>query len=174
MLRANAETRHALYPPSFAAGIPPGIHGLPRLANHALLDEGLRGAPNFVVADALRRLSAMPDSVRRRTAVFIPQDQTAYWKSLTREGACTFQPFLVPALASLAMIDGMPPLGCRLSRYYGIGSFSPRRRPQLPEDSAPPTLCRRAARWELDRVIVLTFDDSRAAIATTIECPARQ
>jgi hypothetical protein len=170
MVRANAETRHALYPPSVAAGIPMGIHGLPRLADHALLDEGLRRAPNFIVADALRRLSAMPDSARRRTALFIPQDQAAYWKSLTREGACTFQSFVAPALASLAMIDGMPPYRCVLSRYYGIGSFAPRTRPQLPEESKPATLCRRAATWGMDRVIVLTFDDSHAANATTIEC----
>lgn len=174
MLRANAETRHALYPPAVAAAIPPGIHGLPRLTDHASLDEGLRVAPNFVVADALRRLSAMPDSERRRTALFIPQDQAAYWKSLTRQGACTFQPFLAPALASLAMIDGMPPLGCRLSHYYGIGSFSPRTRPQLPEDSTPPALCRRAATWGLDRVIVLKFEELRSASATTIACPNRR
>jgi hypothetical protein len=170
MVRANAETRHALYPPSLGAGIPHGFHGLPRLGDPAVLNEGLRRSPNFVVADALRRLSAMPDSSRRRTALFIPQDQAAYWKSLTREGACTFQSFVAPALASLAMIDGMPPYRCVLSRYYGIGSFAPRTRPQLPEESKPATLCRRAATWGMDRVIVLTFDDSHAANATTIEC----
>jgi hypothetical protein len=172
MVRFNAETRYALYPPSVAAGIPEGIHGLPRLADRAILDEGLRGSRNFVVADALRRLSAMPDSARRRTALFIPQDQTQYWKSLTRERECSFHSFLAPALASLAMIDGMPPYGCRLSRYYGFGSFAPRTRPQLPEDSAPATLCRRALSLGMDRVIVLTFE-SGAAVERTIDCPVR-
>ena len=97
----------------------------------------------------------MPDALRRRTALFIPQDQSAYWKSLTRPGACAFQPFVATALASLAMIDGMPPFGCTLVPYYGIGSFAPRTRPQLAEDSSPATLCRRAATWGIDRVIVL-------------------
>jgi hypothetical protein len=173
MARADAGTRHALYPASVAAGIPLGLHGLPYLSDHAMLDEGLRRSPNFIVADALRRLSALPDSVRRRTALFIPQDQTPYWKSLTRRGACTFQSFVAPALASLAMIDGMPPYGCTLNRYYGLGVFAPRTRPQLQEDSKPATLCGRASASGMDRVIVLTFDDSRAANATTIECPPR-
>lgn len=31
---------------------------------------------------------------------------------------------------SAFLIDGMIPLGCRLSRYYGFGSFEPRRRQQ--------------------------------------------
>jgi hypothetical protein len=171
MARANAETRHALYPASVSAGIPRGLHGLPRLADHGFLDEGLRRSPNFVVADALRGLSAMPDPVRRRTALFIPQDQSAYWKSLTRRGACTFQPFVAPALTSLAMIDGMPPFGCTLIPYYGIGSFAPRIRPQLPEDATPETLCRRSAPWGIDRVIVVRFENSRV-IGTAIECPS--
>lgn len=170
MVRANAETRYALYPPSVASRIPRGIHGLPRLADQGFLDEGLRRSRNFVVADALRRLSAMPDSERRRTALFVPQDQP-YWTTLPRQGECSFQSFVAPALAALAMIDGMPPYGCRLSRYYGLGSFNPRTRPQSPEDAAPATLCRRAAALKMDRVIVLTFVDSRASSATTITCP---
>ena len=173
MVRANAETRYALYPPSVAAGIPRGIHGLPRLTDHSLLDEGLRQSRNFVVADALRRLSSMPDSVRRRTALFIPQDQ-AYWTTLPGEIECSFHSFVAPALASIAMIDGMPRFGCRLSRYYGFGSFEPRTRPQSPEDAAPATLCRRAVGLKMDRVIVLTFDSSRTSNATTIACPPRQ
>jgi hypothetical protein len=137
-----------------------------------MLDEGLRRSTNFVVADALRRLSELPDSMRRRTALFIPQDQTPYWESLTREGACTFQSFVAPALSSLAMIDGMAAYGCTLNRYYGLGSFAPRTRPQLKEDSKPAILCGRASAAGLDRVIVLTFDDFRAANETTIECPS--
>ena len=171
MARANAETRHKLYPASVAAVTPPGLRGLPRLTDHAFLAAGLSGSRNFAVADALKRQSAMADSMRRRTALFIPQDQSPYWTSLTRPGACAFQPFVATALASLAMIDGMPPLGCALVPYYGIGSFAPRTRAQVAEDSSPATLCRRAATWAIDRVIVLRFEDSRA-VGTPIECPS--
>ena len=171
MARANAATRHALYPPALASGIPLGLHGLPSLADHTLLEAGLMRSPNFIVGDELRNLSALPNSVRRRSALFIPQDQAPYWKSLTRPGACTFQPFVATALSSMAMIDGMPPYGCAVNRYYGLGSFAPRTRPQLSDDLRKETLCGKAAPWGIDRVIVLTFEGSRTANTTTYECP---
>lgn len=171
MIRYNTDTRHALYPQSIASTIPLGVHGFTRLRDHAVLEAGLRASPNYAVATGLRRLSLLPDSVRSHAALFIPQDQRQYWASLTRKGACTFQPFVAPALASMAMIDGMPAYGCALSRYYGLGSYAPRTRPQLTDDTKKETLCRRAAPWGIDRVIVLTFDDSHAANPTTFECP---
>jgi len=170
MARANADTRHALYPAPVAVGIPQGLHGLPRLHDRAILDDGLRRSPNFAVADVLRRMSALPDSVRRRTALFIPQDQGVFWHSLTRPGACTFQSLVVPALASVAMVDGMPATGCTLSRYYGMGSFTPRTRPQSPADAEPAALCRRAVAAGMSQVLVLTFDSTRHANATMVQC----
>jgi hypothetical protein len=174
MVRANADTRHALYPAAMAAGIPQGLHGLPRLRDPAVLGEGLRRSPNYVIADALRRMSALPDSVRAMTAVFIPQDQRVFWTSLTRPGACTFQPLVVPAVASLAMVDGMPPPDCTLSKYYGMGSFAARTRPQLPADAAPGVLCRRATAAGMNQVLMLTFDSTGHANQTIIRCSKRQ
>lgn len=174
MIRANAGTRHALYPPALANRIPLGLHGLPMLRDRAALEAGLRQSPNFVVGDGLRRLSALPDDVRQRTALFIPQDQSAFWQSLARPGACTFQPLVAPALSSMAMIDGMPPYGCRLSRYYGLGSFEPRRRQQTQADRTPVVLCRRAAAAGMDRVLLITFPNSHRLDTAGIECPPRQ
>lgn len=174
MARANADTRHALYPAPVAAGIPQGLHGLPHLHDHAILDEGLRRSPNFVVADVLRRMSALPDSVRRHTALFIPQDQGVFWHSLNRPGACTFQPFVVPAVASLAMVDGMPAVGCTVTRYYGMGSFIQRTRPQTPADAEPAALCRRAVAAGMSQVLVLTFDSTRHANANLVRCPPQR
>ncbi|MEO5579426.1 MAG: hypothetical protein ABIR58_02125, partial [Gemmatimonadaceae bacterium] len=92
-----------------------------------------------------------------RTALFIPQSETLYWRILSRPGACTFAPFVAPALSGIAMIDGMPAFGCELSRYYGIGSYAPRARLQTAMDESPPVLCSRAALSGLDRVLVLRF-----------------
>jgi hypothetical protein len=170
-LRFNVATRHALYPAAVASKIPLGVHGFAQLDDPALLKMGLESSPNYPVAVGLRRFSQLPDSVRHRTALFIPQDQRPYWASLTRKGACTFQPFVAPALASIMMIDGMPAYGCSLSKYYGIGSYFPRTRPQLSGDLKKETLCSRAAPWGIDRVILVTFDDSRTANSTTYECP---
>jgi hypothetical protein len=173
MLRANAETRHALYPSAVAATLPLGLHGLLRLHDKATLDEGLWRSPNHEVAEALRGLSSLPDSERRHSALFIPQNQLPFWNSLTRPGACTFHSLLAPALSAIAMIDGTPPYGCKVSRYYGFGSFTPRTRPQTEADTQPDVLCRRALAAGVDRVIVLTFDASRRPRTTTLQCPPR-
>lgn len=174
MLRANAATRHALYPAEARAGIPLGLHGLVRLHDAPTLNEGLSRSPNFAVAEALRGLSKLPVSVRSHSALFIPQNQTAFWESLKRPGACTFHSLLATALSATAMIDGTPPYGCKVSRYYGFGQFAPRTRPQTIADTQPDQLCRRAAAAGLDRVIVLTFDGAGRAINTAVECRARQ
>lgn len=171
MGRANGETRRALYPASLRASLPSGLHGLVRLNDRAKLAEGLRRSPNFAVAERLKGLSTMPASVRRHTALFIPQSQGAFWHSLSRPGACTFQPLLATALSSVAMVDGMPPYGCTLSRYYGLGSFPPRTRPQTANDATPGVLCRRAAAAGMDRVLVLAFDSTSRATTTTVQCP---
>jgi hypothetical protein len=172
MARENSETRHALYPASVAAGIPPGVHGLPQLTDPGILARGLSQSRNYLVAHSLKELSDLPIAEKRRTALFIPQSQDRYWKSLTREGACTFQPFVATSMSEIAMIDGMPPYGCTVNRYYGLGSFAPRSRPQMDHDSTETSLCRRAEKWGLNRVIVLTFDSTRAN-RNTISCPAK-
>jgi hypothetical protein len=172
MIRANADTRHALYPANVAATIPFGFHGFPKLRDPAMLADGLRRSPNVSVADGLRRLSALPQAERQRTALFIPQDQNVYWNSLTRPGACTFQSFVAPAFASMAMIDGMPHFGCTLSKYYGIGSFTPRTRSQGVNDRDPAVLCRRAKAAGMDRVIIVTFDVQRRMKTTALDCPS--
>jgi hypothetical protein len=170
MARANGETRRAVYQATITGTIPSGLHALLRLRDRATLAEGLRRSPNFVVGQALRGLSEMPVSVRRHTALFIPQDQVVFWHSLTRPGACAFQPLLATALSSIAMVDGMPAIGCRLSRYYGMGSFTPRTRPQTPADAEPAALCRRAVAAGMSQVMVLTFDTTRHANVTMVQC----
>jgi hypothetical protein len=174
MLRANAETRHALYPAEVRAVTPLGLHGLVRLHDKATLDRGLRRSPNFAVAEALRGLSRLPLSVRRHTALFIPQSQTMFWDSLKRPGACTFHSLLAPALSALAMVDGTPPYGCKVSRYYGFGEFPHRTRPQNVADTQPRALCRRASAAGMDRLIILTFDATGRAVKTAVDCRVRQ
>ena len=173
MIRSNVDTRHALYPSIVASSIPRGLHGFAKLNDHAVLEAGLRSAPNYSVATGLRHLALLPESVRRHTALVIPQDQQAYWASLTRKGACTFQPFVAPALASIAMIDGMPPFGCTVSRYYGLGSYPPRTHPQLASDLEPRALCSRAHAAGLDQILMLTFDAEKVLHSTPIACPQR-
>jgi hypothetical protein len=168
MLRANADTRRALYPAEIANSIPAGIHGLPRLLDATLLSAGLQSSSRYVVVEKLTEIARTSPAVRRQTAVFIPQDDSSYWTMLSRRGACSFQSLVAPALAEVAMIDGMPAYGCPPSRYYGMGSFPPRTRPQSSSDTTDAALCNRARSWGFRQVLVLHFEQPATR---TVSCP---
>jgi hypothetical protein len=133
--------------------------GIERTKNHLLLSE-------------LRSLATIPRIERSRTALFIPQTETKYWNLLERPGACSFSGHVAPTLTGIAMVDGMPPFGCPLSRYYGLGLFEKRSRPQLPADTLPQALCARAARSGLTRVVTVHFDSTGRATRRVDECRA--
>lgn len=176
MIRENTKTRQLVFAASGiagAVGVAGGSEALPHLANAAALQPSLRRTRNFAVLDQLRSLNDLPISDRRRTALFIAQSDTAYWSILSRQGACTFAPFVAPALAGMAMVDGMPAADCELSRYYGLGSYAPRTRLQTADDASPARLCAKARHSGLDRVMILSFVTARMAVAR-IDCGLRE
>jgi len=170
MLQANATTRSALYRLAGRESPSATIRDLPQLDDPVALKEGLTAAQRWRIVSQLRSLSRLPDSERRQTALFIPQTEAAYWTLLARPGACTFASHVAPALTGMAMIDGMPPAGCKLSRYYGLGSFSPRLVSQSAQTSSAAELCSRSRRWGLTQVIELTFDESGTMRRTRMDC----
>lgn len=174
MMRANAATRFALYPPADRAGVGQGISALPMLRDSATLAAGLAVARNRRPVDGLMELGALSPRSKRHTAVFVPQTESRYWTILTRPGACAFSGFLVPSLAGLAMIDGMPPVGCKLSPYYGLSLFQQRTVQQAPADETPGALCRRALRLGFRRVVTLRFDETGRIDRQLTECLRRK
>ena len=170
MLRANAATRNALYPAGARITSGSTIRDLPSLGDATLLRAGLQSARNQNALSELRRLADLPRADRRRTALFIPQNESAYWGILARPGACTFAGHVAPALAAMAMIDGMPAVGCKLSRYYGLSGYAPRLRPQTLQDMMPSVLCAKARRYGLDRVLTLRFDVKGRSTRESTEC----
>jgi hypothetical protein len=170
MLAANAALRQELYPDSVAARIPPGIRGLPRLNDAAYLQQGLEASPNYLPTVELLALSEIPATERRRTALFIPQSERAYWDMLKRPGACSFAGHVAPALTGMTMIDGMPAYGCALSPYYGLGFHVKRSREQSAADTLPATLCARSAPSGVSRVMTLHFDQTGRARKRVDEC----
>ncbi|HEY8165201.1 MAG TPA: hypothetical protein VIF83_06560 [Gemmatimonadaceae bacterium] len=170
MVRANGETRRGLYALEGYQGLPAGIHAWLRLRDPVNLARGLAASPNYGVTTGLASLAAFDVTSRRQTALFIPQTQTAYWTALTRPGACTYQSFIAPAITGMAMIDGMPAYGCPLSRYYGLGAFHPRSRPQTNSDTQPAALCARAKPWGMSRIVVATFAWTGVMQLSLIKC----
>lgn len=166
----NSATRASIYGPMNGSGIPAGIHGLPYLANSEILRDGLRKSRNYTVVNQLRLLGSMSRRERHRTVLFIPQSEHAYWGVLTRPGACSFSSLVAPALSSIAMIDGMPPFGCRLSRFYGLGQYTPRQRPQTAADESVENLCAKALADGFDRVLILRFPAGAVTPPETVAC----
>ena len=170
MLRANSATRYALYSPADRAAIPEGIRSLQTLRDPAKLEAGLSTARNANPVRGLLELGALSPASKRNTAVFVPQTEARYWTILTRPGACAFSGFVVPALAGISMIDGMPAADCKLSPYYGLSVYPKRTRPQTPADQTPAALCTRALRLGFRRVIALRFDDNGKIDKQLTEC----
>jgi hypothetical protein len=174
MLSANAALRYELYPDSVAARIPLGIRGLPRLNDPRYLQSGLEASPNFLPVEELISLSRLPLAERRRTALFIPQNERAYWDILQRPGACSFAGHIAPALAAMTMVDGMPAYGCALSPYYGLGFHVKRTRGQVAADTLPAALCARAVSSGVRQVMTLHFDQAGRARQRVDECQRAQ
>lgn len=88
------------------------------------------------VLRSLDTLGEMPLSEKRRTAVYIPKTNRAYWGDLRQgESSGATTPFLVPALTGMAMVDGLPEYEDlpEVRRFaYGYASYS------LPLSPTPP------------------------------------
>lgn len=173
MLRANSATRHAFYPESERATIPEGIKSLRYLRDPVKLEAGLARARNANPVRGLLALDELSLAQKRRTVVFVPQTEERYWNILGRPGACAFSGFLVPALTGMAMIDGMPAVGCKLSPYYGLSIFQERKRAQVPADTDPVRLCSRAVKLGFARVMTLRFDERGTIDRQSTECLKR-
>jgi len=169
-LKANAELRQSLYPASERAALIPRIKSLPLLTDSAKLSAGLRTAANFNPVVGLLALSGLPQAEKRRSAVFVPQNEDRYWTILKRPGACSFSGFVVPALTGISMVDGMPPVGCALSPYYGLSLYHKRDRAQTEADAMPVNVCARAVGLGFERVIRLHFDESGRMSSSVTEC----
>ena len=166
-LRANIDLRRALYAEAGVAG-PVGIRSL---TNPATLASGLRRSPNYALISTLRALDATPQALKQRTAVFIPQSYTLFWRIWTEPERCSFVPFIVPATSGMALIDGMPPADCNLTNQYGMTKYKRRTSPQLPADTLPVPLCAKAKAKGFSRIIVIEGPDSTHVTQRAMECP---
>jgi hypothetical protein len=173
MLRANVDLRRSLYPAAERATIPPRIRSLPRLTDSRKLENGLQLSPNYIPVQGLLTVAQMPLSVKRESALFIPQSDDRYWTILKRPGACGFSGFVAPALTGISMIDGMPRADCKLSPYYGLSLYRRRTGPQTAAEITLENLCTRATRLGFKRVIELRFDMLGRMTPQTVDCARR-
>jgi hypothetical protein len=131
---------------------------------------GIERTKNYLLLQELQEIARIPRAEKERTALFIPQTETKYWTLLERPGACSFSGHVAPTITGIAAVDGMPPYGCKLSRYYGLGLFEPRSRPQAPQDTLPQVLCGRARPMGASRILTVHFDSTGRATKRVDEC----
>jgi hypothetical protein len=137
----------------------------------AVLAAGLHRAPDFAMISALRALDAEPRAIKRRTLLFVPQSDSAFWNIFVGEpDRCSFAPFVGPATSGLALLDGMPPASCDLTDQYGMTAYTRRTTPQTAADVAPAALCTKAKRKGFARVIVLQRALDGSYSTPAIEC----
>jgi hypothetical protein len=146
-------------------------HGaLDPLFDGGKLRSGLRADSNYRIISALDALQKLPSSEKRRTFVFIPQSLGSYWNLLRTPDKCGYASLITPAVTGMAMIDGLPPLGCKTSTLFELMRFEPRTSQQTLEDAAPASLCAKARHWGGDQVIVLSDLPSAGIVARRIRC----
>jgi hypothetical protein len=138
--------------------------------NLALRRDLARGSTYKPIVTALRDVARLPRAERRRSLLFIPQTNAQYWSMFTADGRCTFTPLIAPGIASVAMLDGMPPYGCPLTDQYNMTSYTPRKSPQNPRDVSDHALCARARAKGFTEVIVLDAKGTNAPDRRRIDC----
>ena len=127
VLRANLETRRAL----------------------------AQGTSYQPIVTALRDIARLPRAERQHALLFIPQSNTEYWSMFTEDGRCTFTPLIAPGIASIALLDGMPPFGCKVTDQYNMTAYQARTSPQSERDVTDTALCSKARAKGFREVIVL-------------------
>jgi hypothetical protein len=109
----------------------------------------------YPIVTVLRDISRLPTEERRRALLFIPQSSTQYWSMFTADDRCTFTPLIAPAIASVAMLDGMPAFGCAVTNQYNMPRYQPRTRPQTKADVTDAAVCSKARARGFSEVLVL-------------------
>ena len=129
-----------------------------------------RGAAYEPVVTALRDISHLPRAERKLALLFIPQSNRQYWSMFTADGRCTFTPLIAPGIASVAMLDGMPSYGCKVTEQYNMNEYNPRTKPQTPEDVTDASLCAKTRSKGFREVIVLDAVDEAISRPRRIDC----
>lgn len=122
------------------------------------------------IVTALRDIARLPDQQRKRSLLFIPQSTTQYWSMFKADNRCGFTPLVAPAIASVAMLDGMPAPDCDVTDQYNMTLYSKRVRPQDAGDRADLSICAKARAKGFDRVIVLEAPEGQVPHRRRVDC----
>ena len=110
----------------------------------------------YNVMNILKELRNLPLSEKQQTVLFIPQSNATYWNAFHY---CKYAPFIAPAIAEIAMIDGLPEANC-LVEDYGYQVYHLRTTAQTPQDTTPAILCKKAIAKGFSKLIIIEGADT--------------
>ncbi len=140
------------------------------LVDPETLEAGLRRGTYYDIVTALREIGAIPAGEKDDMVLFIPQSYRNYWAMFDVDDRCTYVGFVAPSVSEMAMIDGMPAFGCKITDQYNMQLYAPRERDQLPADVTDTALCARAGAKGFSRVMILAPDQQGAPRRRVVEC----
>jgi hypothetical protein len=97
--------------------------------------KGFLDCKTYPVIQALLRLDALPTSEKQQTLLYVPPTERSYWDLISPHvsfaydrPACMGIPLVAPALAGIAMIDGLPDPDCKVTLNFGYYVYQQRLR----------------------------------------------
>jgi hypothetical protein len=127
----------------------------------------------YNIVTLLFDLSKKPNSFKKNSAIYIPHTLTTFW-----DMSCDshMPPFIVPGIANIAMINGLPPLisdkkTCYTHEFdYGFPEYYKRGRKAQMSSMGKNDLCVKAQQEGFKRVIEITQDSTGNITTIHHEC----
>jgi hypothetical protein len=145
-----------------------------QLFDGAMIERGLANAPGSNVLRELQDISRLPLRERQGTALYIPKSVTRYWDFYREPRNCNWTGFVAPAVAQVAMIDGLPPASCGIgsNHGYGMAAFSVTGPWPADVNRSDSDLCTRATSKGFENVLIAEQSDAGAVRFRKIRCRA--
>jgi hypothetical protein len=132
--------------------------------------QNLEKNPKYRMVQALKDLRDLPLNEKKKTLIFIPQSNRAYWGLMP---ACQAVPFIAPAVTGMALLEGLPSADCpvqsdTLINHYAVYRLRSREDKPLNLDRAG--LCNMVRSKGFDRLITITVDANNAPTVSRLTC----
>ncbi|MBA2688675.1 MAG: hypothetical protein H0U64_11285 [Gemmatimonadaceae bacterium] len=137
------------------------------LFGEATMSAGMRKAKSGAIVSALRDLDTVPITEKRRALLFIPQSFERFWQMVPDPKLCSYAGFVGPALSGMALLDGVPPLGCKVALGYGLRPYRDRLELQAADG---PELCTRVQAMGFERLYVVQDGSADGHLISARNC----
>lgn len=137
--------------------------------------DALKQSKKYVLMQALQRLNKIPLSEKKKSLVFIPQNDLIYWNFLSAHPVYDrISAFLVGTVSGIGMIDGMPPVGSLPGgekTLTGYPSYKLREISQTKEDCEIDNLCKKVREKGFSKLILINSTDGNIRV---IDCKSER